>query len=695
MKKTKKILLTVLSTLAIATASFGMASCDILGGISSNSSTQGETNEIRQVYALYVAHAEEQGQIPLSYEMWLMSIRGEKGEQGEVGPQGPQGEQGEVGPQGVGIEKVEYDKDGNLLITFTDGSTQTVVMPEKEEHVHTFGNWTAFTDSVTPCEERLFFRVCSTCNEVAWKQGTYDDHAWDSVTTAPTCQAQGYDTKTCTVCGKVEVGNYTAIIDHAWANEYSFDNSYHWIDCDTCDDVKENAEHTPDETGECSVCHELVGATEGVLYNISLDGTYAEVIGYEGTATKIRIADTHEGLPVKAIYKQAFYQNSKITSVIIPHSVETIGYSAFRGCSNLTSVEIGDSVTTIGNYAFYYCTELTSVEIGDNVETIGNYAFYYCTELTSVEIGDSVTTIGNTAFAECTSLTSVVIPDSVETIGEYAFRNCTNLTSVVIGDSVKTIGEYAFSDCSNLMFVEYEKCQYLGNENNPYLVLIQVRSNQYSPNSIHEDTKVIAEKAFYGCVGMTSIAIPDSVTTIGNYAFEGCTNLTDVYYQGTVSDWCKVVGVSGIISRGITVYIDGELVVSVVTPEDITAIQNYAFYKASTLETLVISDNVEKIGDYAFDYCSSLKTVVIGSGVNYIGNMAFNYCTDLTSVYYKGTVEDWAKISIVKETYIGGGSNVTSNSSLTNATRYYYSETKPTESGNYWHYDKNGEVAVW
>ena len=457
--------------------------------------------------------------------------QGEKGETGEQGPQGEKGETGEQGPQGEkgdkgdkgdtgatgatgatgnGIEKIEMDENGNFIVYYTDGTTQTVVIPQT--HVHSFGEWVAFTTDDVPCENRLFFHTCSTCNAIEWKQGAYTDHNWEVVTTAPTCQAQGYDTKTCTICGKVEMTNYTDIVDHAWGEEYSYDNSYHWYDCDTCDEIKDKAEHDVLSTGECSICNALAGPTEGVLYDISADGTYAEVIGYTGEATRVRIADTYSDLPVKNIYSKAFYQKESIISVIIPDTVETIGSEAFQYCSQLTNLVIGNSVTSIGEYAFHYCSSLTSVVIGD-----------------------SVTTIGDDAFHGCSSLTSVVIGDSVTSIGDYAFQYCRSLTSVVIGDSVKTIGGSAFYDCKKLQYNVYDNCNYLGNENNPYLALIAPVNNNLSQYTIHEDTKLIAEYAFSNCARLTSIEIPDSVTSIGDYAFSNCARLTSIEIGDSVT----------------------------------------------------------------------------------------------------------------------------------------------------------------
>jgi hypothetical protein len=84
-----------------------------------------------------------------------------------------------------------------------------------------------------------------------------------------------------------------------------------------------------------------------------------------------------------------------------------------------------------------------------------------------------------------------------------------------------------------------------------------------------------------------------------------------------------------------------------------------------------------------------LKSVVIGSGVTTIGYSAFGNCDSLTSVYYKGTEEDWNNISINYNALLDG------NEYLINATRYYYRETQPMKKGNYWHYDENGDVVVW
>ena len=317
-------------------------------------------------------------------------------------------------------------------------STTFVACGQKPEESTTTTTTTTVTEPQEPDED-----VIEIIDGYIWVNGVNTGikaedcaHSWKTVTTAPTCAAGGYDTVTCKICGKSYTDNETDKLNHTYSTEYTIDDSYHWLKCTGCDEIKDKNLHNVNDEGVCTVCEMPVVATPGVVYDVSADGTYAEVIGYEGTATKVKIASEYKGLPVKNIYSGAFKNNTTITHVVIPDTVTSIGYSAFEYCSKLSSVVIGDSVTSIGNYAFYYCSNLGSVVIGD-----------------------SVTSIGICAFASCSNLSSVVIPDSVTSIGYSAFASCSNLSSVVIGDSVTSIGDSAFSGCSKLTDVYYTGTQ--------------------------------------------------------------------------------------------------------------------------------------------------------------------------------------------------------------------------------------------
>ena len=223
---------------------------------------------------------------------------------------------------------------------------------------------------------------------------------------------------------------------------------------------------------------------------------------------------------VTSIGSSAFSSCTGLTSVTIPDSVTSIGSSAFYRCIGLTTVNWNATACTSAGYSghpiFEGCSNLATVNIGDNVKIIPSDAFYNCIGLTSVTIPDSVTSIGSWAFKGCKGLTSVTIGNGVTSIGNMAFADCTGLTSVTIGGSVTSIGSNAFSytawydnQSDGLVYAGKVAYTYKGTmPSNTSIVL-------------KKGTLGIADYAFAGCTGLTSITIPYSVTSIGYSAFRG------------------------------------------------------------------------------------------------------------------------------------------------------------------------------
>ena len=393
--------------------------------------------------------------------------------------------------------------------------------------------------------------------------------------------------------------------------------------------------------------------------------------GYSGNASEIILPDNYKGENY-AIGGNVFKNNSSITSIVIPSSVTSIGYSAFSGCTKLTSIVIPNSVTSIGSSAFSGCSGLTSVTIGNSVTSIGNEAFWGCSGLTSITIPNSVTSIGSSAFFSCSGLTSVEIPNSVTSIGSFAFHGCSGLTSVEIPNSVTSIGNSAFYGCSNLKTVinlsnltlskgssDYGYVAYYADkvingavvdnfvfftiDGKHTLVAYLGNATEITlPDNYNGENYVIGNDAFKGCSGLTSIEIPNSVTSIGNSAFYGCSGLTSIEIPNSVT------------SIGDSAFEGCSSLASIVIPNSVTNIGNGAFEGCNnikfleintssvgtmfrdmkSLRKLVIGNDVENIPDNAFNGCSNLSSVTVGSKIKEIKSYSFNGCYNIAKVFW-------------------------------------------------------------
>ena len=297
------------------------------------------------------------------------------------------------------------------------------------------------------------------------------------------------------------------------------------------------------------------------------------------------------GIGLKTIGDYAFYKNEKLETIeFLGSNLTSIGFSAFNSCTSLTELNLSGNKATIGGNAFYNCTSLATVNLGEGLETIDGSTFRYCKSLETVNFPESLININGYAFENCHRLSSIKIPNKVTRIDDCAFSNCPALKSVSIGSSCSFISSTAFVGTSSIDRITVSE----DNKN-----FTAVDGVLYNKDKI---TLVLYPKNREG-----EFAVPDTVTSIANYAFDNSPNITKV----TIGENVKSIGTG-------------------------------AFRNCKSLETVVFedSDTVQKaIGAYAFNNCPALTEVNFGNAVKSIGDEAFTACKSLESLEFPDSLE--------------------------------------------------------
>lgn len=348
----------------------------------------------------------------------------------------------------------------------------------------------------------------------------------------------------------------------------------------------------------CTSLGSITLSGESDYYQVVTNGEYGMLADMNGNAVLVPPAypvaadeaTVTVGTGMTYIGAQAYANNAALQgkTLVIADGVASIGNTAFAG-TGITAVIIPASVTTLGEDVFAYCEDLTTVVFLGELTSIPAGTFRGCTSLVDVQIPESVTEIGASAF-EGTALTSLTVGSNVRTIGESAFASCGYLTNVTFaaGSRLTAIGDYAFSGA------------------------------QMSALTLPDSVESLGAYAFYGCTQLRSAYISASLEEMGDYAFAGCGLLGEVVF----GEGAALVGNYAFVD------LDGDelrpmrYLSSVTLPASVTSVGEYAFAGNTALKSIALP-GVESIGSHAFYQTPALTAVELSSACSYIGISAF------------------------------------------------------------------------
>ncbi|MCC8169105.1 MAG: leucine-rich repeat protein [Oscillospiraceae bacterium] len=316
---------------------------------------------------------------------------------------------------------------------------------------------------------------------------------------------------------------------------------------------------------------------------------------------------------VTAIGNYAFSECSSLKEITLPSALTKISNYMLEYCSSLESIALPDTITAIGDGAFSSCSSLKEITLPSTITALSSHLLEDCVSLEEISLPSSVTTINNAAFAGCESLTKIDL-SNVTSIGASAFYECTGLEEVTYGKEKTSIGRSAFSGCDNVKKVTVPNMETsLGVPANDTLTVYgYTHSKAYITAGIDNVTFYDLETG--EPADMTWIADTDGVL----YKYNG--TKTDVTVPETIDGiTITEIDADAFSASGIT---------SIILPDTVTSVYYYAFDECAALKSVTLSSGMTSLFDI-FTGCTALERVYIPSSITTIEDGIFADCPNV------------------------------------------------------------------
>jgi hypothetical protein len=395
---------------------------------------------------------------------------------------------------------------------------------------------------------------------------------------------------------------------------------------------------------------------------------------------------------ITLIGASSFKNCNNLTNIVLPDTLTTIESSLFENCISLTNITLPNSLTTIGNSAFLKCTGLTNITFPNSITKIGMSSFGNCTLLNKITFKGSIPEIIPSSFNNISTNVSIYhyswsqndmnnlraffsnsilefvnldVSTGTTTLPTTTLPTTTLPTTTIPTTTLPTTTLPTTSSLPNYFITLDNKIiRYTGPGGNIIIptringgIINEISYNVFTNNTTilsinfesDSNIQIIRENQFWGCINLTSIVLPNSLTAIDPDLFFGCSKLTDIIFSNSISiiknhafDGCSKL--DNIVLPNSLSIIEGYVFNGCISLENITwssnlySIGNNAFYGCTNLKNIILPNSLTTIGDNIFNMCNKITNITLPNSLTTIGNNAFSNCNLLTNIKFNGSI---------------------------------------------------------